>query len=135
TLMMLTKTTAVFLLPAIGWALFASFRNRINDPLQDKGQISSSDRRLRLRDWFQPCAVRCAAVASAVSILTFGAWMALVVGLGYFGDFKFLLFINKYVKPSEFYWPLLSFWWSVRGLVWIDRILIPLGAVLIVIAL
>ena len=42
-----------------------------------------------------------------------------------------LLFINKYVKPTEFYWPLLSFWWSVRGLIWIDHILIPLGAVLI----
>jgi hypothetical protein len=135
TLMMLTKTTAIFLLPAIGWSLFASFRNRMNDSLREKGQNGSSDRRWRLRDWFHPCAVRCAVIASTMFLLTFGLWMALVVGLGYFGDFKFLLFINKYVKPTEFYWPLLSFWWSVRGLVWIDRILLPLGAVLIVIAL
>ena len=67
-------------------------------------------------------------------VVTFGAWMALVVALGYLGDYKYLLFINKYVKPTEFYWPLLSFWWSVRGLIWIDHILIPLGGVLIVIS-
>ena len=132
TLMMLTKTTAIFLLPAIGWALFASFRDRMREHY---GEDSSAHGRSRLRAWFHPCAVRCAAVASVAFVLSFGAWMALVVALGYFGDYKFLLFINKYVKPTEFYWPLLSFWWSVRGLIWIDHILIPLGAVMIVIAL
>ena len=76
-------------------------------------------------------AVRCAAVSFWVFAVTFGAWMGLVVASGYFRDYKFLLFINKYVKPTEFYWPLLSFWWSVRGLIWIDHILIPLGGVLI----
>ena len=135
TLMMLTKTTAIFLLPAIGWALFASFWNSTGDPVRNGGEVNSDRARSRLRAWFHPCAIRCAAVASIVFVLTFGTWMGLVVAFGYFGDYKFLLFINKYVKPTEFYWPLLSFWWSVRGLMWIDHILIPLGAVLSVVAL
>jgi hypothetical protein len=135
TLMMLTKTTAIFLLPAIGWALFASFRERTDEATQDQGETGSAHGRSRLRAWFDPRAMRCAATALIVFALTFGAWMTLVVSHGYLGDYKFLLFINKYVKPTEFYWPLLSFWWSVRGLIWIDHILIPLGGVLIVIAL
>ncbi len=64
--------------------------------------------------------------------MTFGAWMALVVGLGYLGDYRYLLFVNKYVKPTEFYWPLLSFWWSFHGTIWVDHILIPLAGALIV---
>jgi len=135
TLMMLTKTTAVFLVPAVGWALFASFWNSTGNQVGNGGEFNSDRARSSLRVWFHPCAVRCTAVASTVFVLTFGAWMGLVVSLGYFGDYKYLLFINKYVKPTEFYWPLLSLWWSVRGLIWIDRILIPLGAVLTVIAL
>jgi hypothetical protein len=123
TLMMLTKTTAIFLLPAIAWAIFASFQERREGSLDDAGSS--------LRAWFHPCAVRCAAMSFGVFVVTFGAWMTLVVALGYFGDYKYLLFINKYVKPTEFYWPLLSFWWSVRGLIWIDHILIPLCEVLI----
>ena len=131
TLMMLTKTTAIFLLPAIGWALFAAFWNT-----GDERVSSASDRaRSRLHVWFHPRAVRCAAVALATFAVTFGVWMALVVALGYFADYKYLLFINKYIKPTEFYWPLLSFWWSVRGMIWVDQILIPLCEVLIVAAL
>lgn len=127
TLMMLTKTTAVFLLPAIGWAMFASFRSRREAPADS---VHS-----RLRSWFHPCALRCSAWAAATFVLTFGAWMAIITSLGYYGDYKYLLFINKYVKPTEFYWPFLSFWWSFRGGLWIDQILTPLAGLLIVGAL
>ena len=61
TLMMLTKTTAIFLLPAIGWALFAAFWNT-----RDERVSSASDQAWsRLHVWFHPRAVRCAAVALA----------------------------------------------------------------------
>jgi len=123
TLMLLTKTTAVFLLAALGWAIFASFAHR--------EEAASGDTRSTLRRWFHPIAVRCAAVAFAAFAVTFGAWMGLVVALGYFADYKYLLFINNYVKPTEFYWPLLSFWWSLHAAIWIDRILVPLAGVLI----
>ena len=123
TLMMLTKTTAIFLLPAIGWAMFAAF--------WDRGEASSAHNEIKLARWFHHCALRCAASATTAFGLTFGAWMALVIALGYFGDYKYFLFINKYVKPTEFYWPLLSFWWSLHASIWIDRILIPLSGLLI----
>ena len=124
TLMMLTKTTAIFLLPAIGWAMFAAFWER--------GEASSVSARSSLRTWLHKSALRCAASAAVAFALTFGGWMALVVALGYFGDYEYLLFINKYVKPTELYWPLLSFWWSLHATIWVDRILMPLSGLLIV---
>ncbi|HEY2467668.1 MAG TPA: glycosyltransferase family 39 protein [Terracidiphilus sp.] len=127
TLMMLTKTTAIFLLPAIGWAMFSSFWSG--------RQASPDSARLSLRNWFHPCALRCAAWATAAFVLTFGGWMALISSLGYYGDYKYLLFINKYVKPTEFYWPILSFWWSFRAGLWIDHTLMPLAGLIIIGAL
>ena len=127
TLMMLTKTTAVFLAPAIGWAIFAAF--------WDRGETSSDTTRSSLRTWFHRCALRCAAAAAVAFAVSFGAWMALVVALGYLADYRYLLFVNKYVKPTEFYWPLLSFWWSFHGTIWVDHILIPLAGLLIVASL
>ena len=104
TLMMLSKTSAVFLLPAIGWALIAS---------------SWPDRRL---------AGRCSLVATGAFAATFGLWMVLVMHLELMRDYQYLFFVNKYPKPTEFYWPLLSLWWSLRGAMWADRILIPVAA-------
>ena len=131
TLMMLTKTTAIFLLPAIGWALFAAFRTTHDE----RSSNVHYDGRSRIRAWFHPLAIRCALVASATFALTFGAWMGLVVALGYLADYNYLIFINKYIKPTEFYWPLLSCWWSIRGMIWIDQILAPRCEILICAAL
>ncbi|HEY1896248.1 MAG TPA: glycosyltransferase family 39 protein, partial [Terracidiphilus sp.] len=103
TLMMLTKTTAVFLLPSIGWALLA--------PLWRKRKL----------------AVRCAAAAGGAFAATFGLWMALVIHAGLLRDYEYLFEVNKYPKPAAFYWPLLSLWWSIHGGFWVDRILFPLA--------
>jgi len=51
--------------------------------------------------------------------------MAVVVSFGLLRDYEYLFFVNKYVKPPEFYWPLVSLWWSFHGGLWIDSILIP----------
>jgi hypothetical protein len=123
TLMMLTKTTAVFLAPAIGWAIFAAFR--------EGGEGSLDIGGLRPQRWLHQSALRCAGIAALAFVVTFGGWLGLVIGLGYFCDFRYLLFVNKYVKPTEFYWPLLSFWWSLHATIWIDRILIPVAGVLL----
>ena len=103
TLMLLTKTTAVFLLPAIGWAMIA--------PLWPERRG----------------AVRCALAALGTSAATFGVWMALIAHFGLMRDYQYLFFVNKYQKPTEFYWPLLSCWWSFRGGLWADVSLIPLA--------
>jgi hypothetical protein len=107
TLMMLTKTTAIFLLPAIGCAMLLSYWS----------------------DWAR--AVRCAVAAAAASAVTFGLWMGLVAYFRLRADYKYLFFINTYKKPTEVYWPVLSFWWSLRGSMWVDHILIPLSALML----
>ena len=108
TSMMLTKTTAVFLLPALGWAMLLPLRHR-----------------LRL-------ALRCTGAAVCAFAAAFGLWMVLLSRFGLIGDYKYLFFINKYIKPREIYWPLVSFWWSFHGGLWVDHILIPLAGLLAV---
>jgi len=110
-LMMLTKTTAIFLLPALAWAIVAGFWPQLRR------------------------ALRCALAAVAAFAITFGAWMAMLASQGLLHDYKYFFFINKYDKPPEFYWPLLSFWWSFHGGLWIDRILIPLAGIVTLVAI
>jgi Dolichyl-phosphate-mannose-protein mannosyltransferase len=107
TLMMLTKTTAVFLLPAVGWALALELR-------RERKQ-----------------AVRCAAAALGACAFTYGLWMAVVVRAGLLGDYLYLFRINAYPKPKEIYWPLVSALWSFHGGLWADHILIPLAGLLV----
>ncbi|MGA2890092.1 MAG: glycosyltransferase family 39 protein [Terracidiphilus sp.] len=106
-LMMLTKTTAVFLLPALAWAMVASLWH---------------NRKLALRSVI---------AASSAFAAAYGLWMAVVIHFGLFADYKYLFFVNKYIKPKEFYWPFLSLWWSFHGGLWVDRILIPLAGLVV----
>ncbi len=111
TLMLLTKTTAVFLLPALGWAIWLPLRKRRTDAL----------RRLL--------------TVLATSGITFAAWMALLTAKGLLVDYRYLIFINTYPKPSGMLWPAVSLWWSLHGTLWADHILEPLAAVVTVAAL
>lgn len=107
TLMLLTKTTAVFLLPALGWAIWLPNR-------RSKG-----------------AAARYGLMAGAMSALTFGAWMAIVAARGLLTDYRYLFFINTYPKPHDLWWPLVSLWWSFHGGLWVDHILVPLAGVVV----
>ncbi|HVU47348.1 MAG TPA: phospholipid carrier-dependent glycosyltransferase [Terracidiphilus sp.] len=106
TLMILTKTTAVFLLPSLGWAILAP--------------LWKTKRR----------AIQCAAAAGAAFVLSYGAWMAMVMHRGLMGDYRYFFYINKYPRPSGIEWPFVSLWWSLHGGMWIDKILVPLAGVL-----
>jgi hypothetical protein len=107
TAMMLTKTTAIFLLPALGWAMVL--------PLW--------------REW--RLALKCALAAGGVFATAFAGWMAMVFHFGLYPDYKFFFFVNHYDKPKEFYWPLISFWWSLHGGLWVDHLLIPLAGLVV----
>jgi hypothetical protein len=72
-------------------------------------------------------ALRCTLVAAGTSAVTFGLWIALVIRLGLFTDYKYLFFVNTYSKPNWVFWPVVSFWWSLHGLLWFDHILAPLA--------
>lgn len=110
-LMMLTKSTAIFLLPALVWAMLLPLR------------------------YNHKLAVRCAAAAAGTSALTYGIWMALVVRAGLLPDYKYLFYINNYPKPAEKGWMLMSLWWSFHGGLWVDHILIPLAGIVFAVAL
>jgi 4-amino-4-deoxy-L-arabinose transferase-like glycosyltransferase len=110
TLMMLTKTTAIFLLPALAWAMLL--------PLWQS----------RKPLW------RCALAAAGAFAVSFGLWMTLVVRFGLLPEYKYVFIVNKYDKPPEFYWPLISFWWSFHGGLWVDHILIPLAGLVVLAA-
>jgi hypothetical protein len=139
TLMMLTKTTAVFLLPALGWAMLL--------PLWQNRRLAPRPPRIRgprraifarwgegtgLSSWGGKLLLRCALAAAGAFALSFGLWMALVVRFGLLPDYKYLFFVNKYIKPPEFYWPLVSLWWSFHGGLWVDNILVPLAGLVVV---
>jgi hypothetical protein len=106
-LMVLTKTTAVFLLPALGWAMLLPLWQR-------RGAL-----------------VRCALAAAGAFTVAYGLWMALVIRFGLLPDYKYLFIVNRWDKPPEFYWPLIGLWWSFHGGLWVDHILIPLAGVVV----
>lgn len=108
-LAMLTKTNAVFLAPAVGWAIAA--------PLWERRKL----------------ALNCALAAGSAAVLAYGAWLALIGSAGLMGDYTyFFLSANAYVKPPEFWWPLVSFWWSLHGMLWVDHSLVILAGALAV---
>ena len=108
--MMLTKTNALFLLPALAWAIALPLRGC---------------RRL---------AMQCFLAAGAAFAAGYGLWLALIASRGFLVDYKLLFFINKYPRPHEFYWPLVAFWWSFHGGLWADQVLIPLAGIVVLTA-
>lgn len=106
TLMMLTKTTAVFLFPAMAWTVLLALR-QAHKPL-----------------------LGCALTALGTAALGYGLWLALIARMGLMPDYHYLFFVNAYTKPSEFYWPVVSAMWSVHGGLWADHILIPVAALM-----
>ena len=109
-LIVLTKTTGLFLLPALLWAMVV--------PLWEQRKL----------------AVRCALVMTSVAGAAYGVWVAIIAWAGLLGDYKYYFFVNTYQKPKEFYWPLVSFWWSFHGLLWVDHSLIPLACAVVLAA-
>jgi hypothetical protein len=109
-LMTLTKTTALFLFPAVVCAILLALW---------------SQRRL---------AVRCALAAASSAALSYGLWIALIASRGLMTDYRYYFFVNDYAKPPEWYWRLVSLWWSFHGLLWVDHSLVPLAGVLVLVA-
>lgn len=110
TMMLLTKTTTIFLLPAIAWAVV--------QPLWP--------------DWRR--AMKLLFISGVSFVASFGAWMGFIASRHLLADYKYFFFINKYEKPPELYWPLISFWWSFHGALWFDVFLVPLSGVLLLMA-
>ncbi|MGD0156661.1 MAG: hypothetical protein ABSB50_11210 [Terracidiphilus sp.] len=106
-LVVLTKTTAVFLAPAVCWAIVT--------PLW-------ANRRL---------ALRCALTAALSAAAMYGAWFGIVAWLGLMPDYRYFLVESHFTLPNGITWPLTSLWWSFHGLLWIDRSVVPLAGALV----
>jgi hypothetical protein len=103
----LTKTTAAFLAPAVGWAILM--------PLwHERGKM-----------------LKCALAAAASAALVYGAWLGIVVRLGLMPDYRYFLVVSHFTLPDGYTWPLAAFWWSFHGLLWIDHSLAPLAGALV----
>lgn len=111
TLMVLTKTTAVFLVPALAWAFWYPQR----------------------RDF--KSFVRNAAIAAAATAISWGSYFFLLVRPHYLKDYKYLFFVNVYQKPTSIFGWLAAYYYSFHGGLWCDRILIPLAGILVLLVL
>jgi hypothetical protein len=106
-LITLTKTTGVFLVPAMVWVIAVALWD----------------------EWKK--AVKCVLVAGGVAAGVYGLWLAVIAAAGVYGDYKYYFFVNTYAKPPERTWPLMSLWWSAHGLLWIDHSLVLLAGAIV----
>ena len=108
-LMVLTKTTAVFLLPSIAWMLWAATGYRVRQFL------------------------RIALPAAGIAASLWAAYFALVVRPHYLEDYRYLFSANAYTGMTrENAWSVLGS--TVRDGMWIGQILYPLALIAILVA-
>jgi len=98
-LMVLTKTTAIFLLPAILYSLWYPLRRNLKE------------------------FVGAAAVMGLVSGALWSGYYFLLVRPRYLIDYRYFFFINVYQKPHTLLGWLTVFYYAMRGSLWVDRTL------------
>jgi hypothetical protein len=110
-LMVLTKTTAIVLLPSIFYLVW--FANRA-----------------------EPRAARssCAVVAVSAALPWFFYYLALVRP-HYLADYRYLFAVNVYPQPTTAPGWLMAFWYSLHGVLWIDPRLAVVTAALLLLSL
>jgi hypothetical protein len=109
-LMVLTKTTAIFILPSTLYLVARAFDFR-----------RASARALTIT-------VVCAALPSA-------GWYFLLVRPHYQVDYQYLFDANHWPQPTTFWGWLGAFWWGLHGSLWISSTLCITGIALLMLAL
>jgi Dolichyl-phosphate-mannose-protein mannosyltransferase len=109
--MILTKTTALFLLPAILYSLWYPQRKTPSRFL------------------------RSAAVMGATTGLLFAGYFTLLVRPKYVVDYRYLFFVNVYTKPTTVLGWIKTYYYSIHGVLWIDRTLVFLALGMVVASL
>ncbi len=107
--MVLAKTTAVFLLPAIAGAVLLPMR--------------AQPRRY----------LRILSLAGITAGCLLAVWAALLVRFHLLQDLTYFFFINRYPRPQTAAGWLASFGWSLHGTLWIDPFLMPLLGLLLLV--
>ena len=109
-LMVLTKTTAIFILPSTLFLI------------------------ARARD-FRWASMRALAIAAAAAALPWCIWYFLLVRPHYRVDYQYLFDANHWPQPSSFGGWLAAFWWGLHGSLWISSTLCITAIVLLVLVL
>jgi hypothetical protein len=110
-LMVLTKTTAVFLAPALVWAFWYPQRREFKIFL------------------------RRAVIAAGTAVLLWGFYFLVLVRPHYLRDYSYLFEANVYQKPATLFGVVAAYYYSFHGGLWCDRILIPLAGILVLLSL
>lgn len=118
-LAVLTKTTALFLLPATAGLLFSTGR------ALPSSTSRWGNRRLRLRD------------AGLASVAGTALWLAYYLGVTrrYAVDFHYLFQANRWEKPRGLHDHLLAFWWAAHGMLFVGPWLVAVTGCVLGIAL
>jgi hypothetical protein len=97
--MVLTKTTALFLLPSVFYLVWFARRSQIRSALRACGVVALS------------------------AGLPWLAYFGLVVRPQFLQDFRYLFTVNAYAQPTSAFGWLMAFWYALHGTFWIDRYL------------
>ncbi len=108
--MVLTKTTALFLLPSVFYLVWHE---------------SHSQRRAAV--------AACGAVAVSAG-LPWLIYFGLAVRPHYLQDFRYLFTVNVYQQPTSPFGWLMAFWYALHGTFWIDRYLTLLAIAIVVLS-
>jgi 4-amino-4-deoxy-L-arabinose transferase-like glycosyltransferase len=106
-LMVLTKTTAVFVVPSTLFLIWAGCGYRIRESL------------------------RAIAVAAGVAALFWSSYFLLFVRPRYLFDYHYLFAANQWDQPATFAGRLAAYWYALHGALWIDPWLCLLALLLI----
>lgn len=108
TLMILSKTSAVFLMPALAWAVVLPLRKKLK------------------------LALLCVGTAAGVSAVSLGLWMKVVASSGMLDNFwSFFFTANRSDRPDSSFW-ILHILEKVFRMAWTaDRILIPFAIMVV----
>ncbi len=109
--MVLTKTTALFLVPSVFYLVWFARRFQSRSALAGCGIVALS------------------------AGLPWLAYFGLVVRPHYLQDFRYLFTVNVYTQPSSAFGWLMAFWYALHGTFWIDRYLTLLAAGLLLLSL
>lgn len=106
-IMVLTKTTAVFLVPSIMYSLWFALR-------KERNQFLAS--------------VFCMAVTAGILWVSY---FYLLVRPHYLADYHYFFRINEYAKPANIWGWLATLYYAARGVFWVDRTIATVGIVLV----
>jgi len=101
--MVLTKTTALFLLPSVLYMIWFARRSQVRSALRACGVVALS------------------------AGLPWLAYFGLVVRAQFLQDFRYLFTVNVYAQPTSAFGWLMAFWYALHGTFWIDRYLVVLA--------